>query len=138
MGDEVEVGEGGASATTAPNAPPPRGSDRRDDRHVPYPTGVERGTVRGIHGRKRGALWVESPGGTTLYKVARPLLFPSLEEAKRYRGETPSGKKNPKPPAPTNEETNPPNPNPTTEPNPTNPPTRPTKTWDPITGSHEV
>ena len=35
--------------------------------HVPYPTGVEMGTVHSIHGRKYGAFWVEYPGGTTLY-----------------------------------------------------------------------
>ena len=107
--------------------------------HVPYPTGVEKGTVRGVHGRKGGAVWVEYPGGTTLYEVARHLLFPTPEAAEQYREEARSGKKKPKPPAPTNEETNLPNPNPTTEPtNPANPPSGPTKTWDPITGSHEV
>ena len=107
--------------------------------HVPYPTGVEKRTVRGIHGRKYGAVWVEYPGGTTLYEVARPLLFPTPEEAERYRDEAWSGKKKPKLPAPTNEGTNPPNPNPTTEPtNPANPPSGPTQTWDPITWSHEV
>ena len=107
--------------------------------HVPYPTGVEKGTVRGIHGRKYGAVWVEYPGGTTLYEVSRHLLFPTPEEAERYQEEARSGKKKLKPPAPTGEETNPPNLNPTTEPtNPANPPSGPTKTWDPITGSHEV
>ena len=104
--------------------------------HVPYHTGVD---VRGVHGRKGGVVWVEYPGGTTLYEVARHLLFPSREEAERYREEARSGKKKPKPPAPTNEETNLPNPNPTTEPsNPANPPSGPTKTWDPNMGSHQV
>ena len=103
--------------------------DRPDDLivgtvpQVLYPTGVEKGTVRGVHGRKGGAIWVEYPGGTTLYEVARHLLFPAPEEAERYREEARLGKKKPKPPAPTNEETNPPNPNPTTEPTyPANPP----------------
>ena len=85
---------------------------------------------------------MEYPGGTTLYEVARPLLFPTLEEAERYRDEARSDKKKPKPPAPTNEETNPPNPNRTTEPsnptNPTNSPSGPAKMWNPTTGSHEV
>ena len=107
--------------------------------HFPYPTGGGEGTVRGVHGRKGGAVSVECPGGTTLYEVARHLLFPTPEEAERYRENARSGKKKPKPPAPTNAETNLPNPNPTTEPtNPANPPSGPTKTWDPITGSHEV
>ena len=134
----------------------PKGAEKKDDRpgdpiigtvvHVPYPTGVERGTVRGIHGRKYGAVWVEYPGGTTLYEVARPLLFPTLEEAERHREEARgAGKKKAKPPAPTNEESNPPNANRTTEltnppnpTNPTNPPSGPAKMWDPTTGSHEV
>ena len=65
----------------------PKGAKKKDDRpedpifgtvvHVPYPKGVERGTVRGIHGRKYGAVWVEYPGGTTLYEVNRSLLFPT-------------------------------------------------------------
>ena len=80
--------------------------------------------------------------GTYLYSVAQPLLFPTPEEAGRYREEARSGKKKPEHPAPTNEETNPPNQNPTTEPtnptNPTDPPTGPAKMWDPTTGSHEV
>ena len=51
--------------------------DRPDDpilrtvAHVPYPTGVEKGAVCGVHGRKGCAVGVESPGGTTLYEVAR-------------------------------------------------------------------
>ena len=76
--------------------------------HVPYLIGVERGTVCGIHGRKYGAVWVEYPGGTTLYEVPRPLLFPTLEEAERHRGEARgAGKKKAKPPTPTNEASNP-------------------------------
>ena len=50
---------------------------------------------------------MEYPGGTTLYEVSRSLLFPTLEEAERYREEARAGKKKPKPPAPTNEESNP-------------------------------
>ena len=101
--------------------------------HGPYPTGVEKGTVRGVHGRKGGAVWVEYPGGTTLYEVARPLLFPTPEEAERYREEAGRARKSPNPPAPTNEETNIPYPNPTTEPtHPANPPSGPTKTWDEV------
>ena len=123
------------TATANPPPPPtktdtPKGAEKKDDRpedpivgtvvHVPYHTGVGRGTVRGIHGRKYGAVLVESPGGTTLYEVARALLFPTLEEAERCREEARAGKKKSKPPAPTNEEKNPANANPTTEPsNPT-------------------
>ena len=107
--------------------------------HVPYPTRVQKASVRGVHGQKSGAVWVEYPGGTTLYDVARHLLFPIPEEAERYRKESRSGKKKLKSPALTSEETNLPNPNPTTQPtNPSNPPSGPTKTWNPITGSHEV
>ena len=131
----------------------PKGAEKKDDRpedpivgtvvHVPYPKGVERGTVRGIHGRKNGAVWMEYPGGTTLYEVNGSLLFPTPEEAERHweeaRAEVP---KKTKPPTPTNETPNPPNANPTTEPtnptNPTNPPSGPAKMWDPTTGSHEV
>ena len=96
--------------------------------------GVEKGTVRGIHGRKYGAVWVEYPGGTTLYEVSRSLLLPTLQEAQRYREEAHAGKKKPEPPAPTIEESNPRNANP----EPTNPPFGPAKMWDPTTGSHEV
>ena len=110
--------------------------------HVPYPTGVEKGTVRGIHGRMYGTVWVEYLGGTTLYQLSRSFLFPTLEEAEGYREEARAGKKKLKPPAPTNEESNPPNANPSTEPtnptNSTNPPSGPAKMWDPTTGSHEV
>ena len=134
--------------------PPPTKTDtpKTDDRpgdpivgtvaHVPYPTGVEKGTIHGIHGRNYGAVWVEYPGGTTLYEVSRHLLFPTPEEAERYREEARVGKKKPKPPAPSNKATNPPKASPTTEPtnptNPTNPPSGPAKMWEPTTGSHEV
>ena len=78
--------------------------DRPDDpivgtvAHVAYVTGVEKGSVRGAHGRKGGAVWVEYPGGTTLYEVAQHILFPTPEEAERYREGARSGKKKPKPP----------------------------------------
>ena len=103
--------------------PPPPDQDRhpqdgrpsrRSVAHVPYSTGVEKGTVRGIHRRKYGAVWVEYPGGTTLHEVSHSLLFPTLEEAERYREEARAGKKKPQPPAPTKQESNPPNANPTT------------------------
>ena len=88
----------------------PKGAtaEKKDDRpgdlivgtvaHVPYPTGKEKGTVRGIQGRKFRAVWVEYLGGTTLYEVPRHLLFPTPEEAERYREEARSAKKKPKPP----------------------------------------
>ena len=134
----------------------PKGAEKKDDRprdpiigtvvHVPYPKGVERGTVRGIHGRKYGAVCVEYPGVTTLFQVSRSLLFPTPEEAERHMEEArAASQKKAKPPTPTNEASNPPNANPTTEPtnptnptNRTNPPSGPAKMWDPTTGSHEV
>ena len=107
--------------------------------HVPYPTAIQKATFRGVHGRKYGAIWVEYPGSTTLCEVSRPLLFPTLVAAERYWEDARAGKKKPKPPAPTNEESNPPDANPTTQPtNPTNPPSGPAKMWDPTTGSHEI
>ena len=82
------------------------------------------------------------PGGTTLDEVSPSFLFPTLEEAERYREEARAGKKKLKPPATTNEESNPRNANPTNETtnptNPTKPPSGPAKMWDPTTGSHEV
>ena len=97
-------------ATAHPPPPPtktgiPKGggatAEKKDDRsgdlivgtvaHVPYPTRVEKGTVRGVHGRKYGAFWLEYPGGTTLYEVCRHLLFPTPEEAKQYQEEARSG-----------------------------------------------
>ena len=68
--------------------------------HVTYPDRVEKGTVRGVHGRKYGAVWVEYPGDTTLYEVSRSLLFPTLEEAEQYREEGWASNKKPKPPRP--------------------------------------
>ena len=105
----------------------PKGAEKKDDRpgdpiigtvvQELYPKGVERGTVRAIHGRKNGAVWVEYLGGTTLYEVSRSLLFPTPEEAERHREEAQAaGRKNAKPPTPANEASNPPNANPTTEP----------------------
>ena len=39
------------------------------------------------------------PGGTTLYEVTRPLLFPTLEQAERHREEARGAdKKKAKPP----------------------------------------
>ena len=103
------------TATTTP-APPtktdtPKGAEKKDDRpedpivgtvvHVPYPKGVERGTVRGIRGRKYGAVWVGYRGRTTLYEVNRSLLFPTPEEAERHREEARAeGPKKTKPPTP--------------------------------------
>ena len=105
---------------------------------VPYPSSKEKGTVRGVHGRKVGAIWVEYLGSTTLYKVARHLLFPTPEEAKRHRQDAQrgqGGKRKPKTP-PTDPDKNP---NPPTEPTTaTNLPSGPIKMWDPATGSHEV
>ena len=141
--------------TATANPPPtetdtPKGAEKKDDRPgdpivgtvvpLPYPDGVERGTVRGIHGRKYGAVWVEYLGGTTLYEVNRSLLFPTHKEAKRHREEAQgAGTKKSKTPTPTNEASNSPNANPTTEPNnPTNPPSGPAKMLDPTTGCHEV
>ena len=79
----------------------PKGAEKKDNRHgdpivgtvvhVPYPNGAERGTIRGIRGRKYGAVWVEYPGGTTLYEVSRSLLFPTPEEAERHREQARGG-----------------------------------------------
>ena len=105
--------------------------------HVPYPLGVEKGTVRGVHGWKGGVVWLEYPGNTTLHQVARHFLFPTLEEAERHRHDAQGGKRNPKtePPAPANQETNPLT-NPDKEPNPpTDPRNRTTKMWDPTAGA---
>ena len=99
-----------------PTSPPtktdtPKGAKKKDDRpedpiigtvvHVPYPKGVERVTVRGIHGRKYGAVWVEYRGGTTLYEVNRSLLFPTPEGAERT-GKRPGrrAQRRPDPPPP--------------------------------------
>ena len=128
------------SSPTPPRPPPPTPptptktdtpkaggatAEKKDDRaddpivgtvaRVPYPAGLEKGTVRAVHGQKRGAVCVEYPGGNTLYEMAWHLLFPIPEEAERYWEEARWSKKKPQSPAPTNEETNLPNPNPTTE-----------------------
>ena len=60
--------------------------------HVPYPQTPKltpsltnrnpgMGTARGVDCNKGSVVWVEYPGNTTLYEVARGLLFPSPEEA---------------------------------------------------------
>ena len=83
-------------------------TEKKDDRpddlivetvaHVPYSTRVEKGTVCSVHGRKGGAEWVQNPGGTALYEVARHVLFPTREEAERYREKAQAGKSpNPRP-----------------------------------------
>ena len=119
-----------------------RRSDRWDSRPRALPHRGREGHRPRCPWAKYGAVWVEYLAGTTLYEVSRSLLFPTLEEAERCREEARAGKKKPKLPAPTNEESNPPNANPTTEPtnptNPTNPPSGPVKMWDPTRGSHEV
>ena len=117
--------------------------------HIPYPSAVEKGTVRGVHGQKGGVVWVEYPSNTTLYEVAQHLLFPTPQEAERHRQDAQGGKggkRNTKTnsPAPANQGANPPtnpykDPKPPTEPtNQTKPPSQRTKMWDPATGSHEV
>ena len=66
--------------------PPQRGGmDGGDDPivdtkvHVPHQRGVEVGTVRGVHPKKAGFAWMEYARSTTLYEVARNVLFPSSE-----------------------------------------------------------
>ena len=113
-------------------------SDRWDGRPRPLPPGVEKGTARGVDGRRYGAVLGEYSGGTTPYEVSRSLLFPTLEEAELYREEARAGKKKPKPAAPTNEESNPPNANPTTYPltplTPLTPHPDPRRCWTPLRG----
>ena len=81
---------------------------------------------------------MEYPGGTTLYEVARPLLFPTLEEAERRREEARgAGKKKAKLPAPTNKESNPTQtlpPNPLTQLTPLTPHPVPRRCGTPIRG----
>ena len=129
--------------------------------HVPYPRGVEVGTVTHVRRRKAVVVWVEYPGNPTLYEVARGRLFPSPEAGRprtprvcsQGQGEShpppppPSGQPDlktnpltdPKTNPPTNPKTNPPS-NPKAQNNPTPNPTRdPTQqSWDPKTGSQEV
>ena len=95
-------------AHTAPSRPPPPpapkpttpttqvGDDPEDPiigtvAHVPYPRGLEMGAVRGVHRNKGGVVWVQYPGNTTLYEVARGLLLPSPEEAETYQREARGG-----------------------------------------------
>ena len=127
--------------------------------HLPYPTGVEVGTVTGVHRRKAGVVWVEYQNNPQLYEVARSLLFPTPEGAQEHldcvcKGK---GKANPPPPGiwasltrkltpcltpkltPDKPQKYPPT-NPKAENNPTPKPTPdPTQQlWDPKTGSQEV
>ena len=68
--------------------------------HVPDSQGVEVGTLRGVHRRKAGVVWVEYPDNGHLYEVARNLLFPSLEVAHEHfeRVRKPKAKASPPPP----------------------------------------
>ena len=103
------------------------------------------GTVRGVHRKKGGVVGVEYPGNTTLYEVARGLLFPSPEKGKTYQEEAVGGKKkantttvpsNPK----TNHQSNRPQPNTIDPPNPVDKEKRENKEHeggDPAKGSHE-
>ena len=123
--------------------------------HVRNPTGVELGTVIGVHRRKAGVVSVEYPDDPALYPVARALLFPTSQGAQEHldrvgkgRGKAtppprPSGQPNPKTNPLTDPKTNPPinpktNPpsNPKAQNNPTPSPTiDPTQQlWDPKTG----
>ena len=67
----------------------------------PYPTGVEVGTVTGVHRRKTGVVWVEYPKKPQLYEVARGLLFPTPEGAQEHldRVRKGKGKATPLPPS---------------------------------------
>ena len=80
------------------NPPPPSGADDPlvvTKVHVPYPTGVEVGTVTCVHPRKAGVVWVvwvEYPGNPTLYKVARGHLFPTPQAAQEHLERVGKGK----------------------------------------------
>ena len=118
--------------------------------HVPYPTGVEVGTVTGAHARKSGVVWVRYPENPELYEVPRGLLFTEAEAAAAHPQKARPGKKTPiNPPAkPQTEPANPPTnrqevpkPHQTTTSEPTSSPkdTQPTAPlWDPKKGSQEV
>ena len=103
------------------------------------------GTVRGVHRNKGGVAWAEYPGNTTLYEVARGLLFPSPEEAETYRRKAVGGKQKAKTTAnPSNPATNPqsdqPQPSTTEPPNPVDKENKENKEQeggDPAKGSHE-
>ena len=157
-------------ATPAPKNPPPPPQREGDGAnhplagtkvHGPYPTGVEVGTITGVHRRKAGVVCAEYPDDPTMYEVAHGLLFPTpeaaqehLERVRKGKGKAtpppppkPSGQPdpktnpltNPKSTPPTNPTTNPPsnpkaqnNPTPNLTPDPTQ------QLWDPETGSQEV
>ena len=137
------------------------GGDKKKDRgpddplvgssvHVPYPTGVEVGTVTGAHARKSRVVWVRYPDNPELYEVPRGLLFTEAEAAAAHPQKARPGKKTPiNPPAkPQTEPANPPTnrqevpkPHQTTTTEPTSSPkdTQPTAPlWDPKNGSQEV
>ena len=79
-----------ATPTPKTTAPPQRGGGGTDDPHVgtkvhvPYPTGMEVGTVTGVHRRKAGLVWVEYPNNSKLYEEARGLLFPTPKRAQEH------------------------------------------------------
>ena len=83
--------------------PPPQLSDGPDDpiirtvAHIPYTSGVEMGTVRGVHRSDSGVVWVEYPNNTTLWEVPRCLLFPYAEDGEKHRQQVVGGKKKAKP-----------------------------------------
>ena len=118
--------------------------------HVPYPTGVEVGTVTGAHARKSGVVWVRYPDNPELYEMPRGLLFTEAEAAAAHPQKARPGKKTPiNPPAkPQTDPANPPTnrqevpkPHQTTTTEPTSSPkdTQPTAPlWDPKNGSQEV
>ena len=104
--------------------------------HIPYPGGggSEMGTIRRVYCSKAGAVWVEYLGSTTLYEVARGLLFPTPKAAKEHvedarKGE---GKPKPKPLGQTDPKTNEP-----ADPK-TNPPTDPSQKPTPTLPSHPL
>ena len=93
--------------TPAPKTPPPqRGGDGADDPivgtkvHVPHSRGVEVGTVRGVHRRKAGVVWVEYLDNPQLYEVAQNLRFPSPEPAHEHLERVRKPKAKPPPPPP--------------------------------------
>ena len=77
-------------ATPAPKTNPPKRGGRADDPlvgtkvHIPYSWGVDVGTVRDVHRRKAGGIWVEYPNNPQRYKVACNLLFPSPKAAHEH------------------------------------------------------
>ena len=121
---------------------PSRGSDRRDGHPRTLP---HRGREGHLPWYPRTEVWCCLVGIPRRHHPLRGGPAPPLPHprgGRAVRDEARSGKKKPKPPASTTEETNPPIPNPTTEPtnptNSTNPPSGPAKMWDPTRGSHAV